>query len=82
MFFLFVVGAGLKAQRSKPISGIEGMIGKVGETLNTLNPAGTVQIHGETWNAESVSGVIGIQQKVRVTAIQNLKLYVEPVSNA
>jgi membrane-bound serine protease (ClpP class) len=79
LFFLFVIGAGLRAQRLKPISGIEGMIGKIGETINTLNPIGTIQIHGEMWNAESVSGVIGVQQKVRVTGIQNLKLYVETV---
>jgi membrane-bound serine protease (ClpP class) len=79
LFFLFVIGAGLRAQRSKPISGIEGMIGEIGETMNALNPMGTIQIHGEVWNAESVSGAIGVQQKVRVTSIQNLKLYVETV---
>ncbi len=81
LFFLFVVGAGLRAQRLKPVSGMEGMIGEVGETLNTLNPIGTIQIHGEMWNAESVAGVIGVQQKVRVTAIENLKLFVEPISS-
>jgi membrane-bound serine protease (ClpP class) len=81
LFFLFVVGAGLRAQRAKSLTGMEGMIGEIGETLNILNPAGTIQIHGETWNAESVSGVIGIQQKVRVRAIQNLKLYVESISS-
>jgi membrane-bound serine protease (ClpP class) len=81
LFFLFVVGAGLRAQRLKPISGMEGMIGEVGETLNTLNPAGTVRIRGEMWNAESVSGIIEMQQKVRVTAMQNLKLYVEPMGS-
>jgi membrane-bound serine protease (ClpP class) len=79
LFFLFVIGAGLRAQRLKPISGVEGMIGEIGETMNTLNPIGTIQIHGEMWNAESVSGVIDVQQKVRVTGIQNLKLYVETV---
>src|SRR4051794_9970161 len=79
LFFLFVIGAGLRAQRLKPISGMEGMIGKIGETMNTLNPNGTIQIQGEVWNAESVSGAISVQQKVRVTGIQNLKLYVETV---
>jgi len=79
LFFLFVIGAGLRAQRFKPISGMEGMIGKIGETMNTLDPMGTIQIQGEVWNAESVSGAISIQQKVRVTGIQNLKLYVETV---
>lgn len=79
LFFLFVIGAGLRAQRLKPISGMEGMIGKIGETMNTLDPIGTIRIHGEVWNAESTSGIIDVQQKVRVTGIQNLKLYVETV---
>lgn len=79
LFFLFVIGAGLKAQHAKSLTGMEGMIGEIGETINILNPFGTVQVRGEMWNAESVSGNIGVQQKVRVTAIQNLKLYVESV---
>ncbi len=81
LFFLFIIGAGLRAQRLKPVSGKEGMIGKVGETLNTLNPIGIIRIHGEVWSAESVSGLIEVQQKVRVTGMQNLKLYVETISN-
>ncbi|WP_018611314.1 NfeD family protein [Segetibacter koreensis] len=77
LFFLFVIGIGLRAQRSKPVTGIEGMMGAVGETLGTLNVTGTVRVHGEVWNAESVSGVISEGEKVRVTGIKDLKLYVE-----
>jgi membrane-bound serine protease (ClpP class) len=77
LFFLFVIGIGLRAQRSKPVTGIEGMLGAVGETLGTLNVTGTVRIHGEVWNAESISGMIHEGEKVRVTGIKDLKLFVE-----
>ena len=34
-------------------------------------------MHGEIWNAESVSGLINKGEKIRVIGIKNLKLYVE-----
>jgi membrane-bound serine protease (ClpP class) len=76
-FFLFVIGMGLKAQRRKPVTGIDGMVGESAETIETLNPAGRVRIHGEIWNAVSISGSIGNGEKVRVTELKNLTLYVE-----
>jgi membrane-bound serine protease (ClpP class) len=79
-FFLFVIGLGIKAQRAKPATGIEGMIGEIGSSLEILNPAGRVHVHGETWSAESVSGLINKGEKIRVTGIKNLKLYVESVN--
>jgi len=79
LFFLFVLGLGLKAQRRKPVTGMEGMIGLTGESLGTLNPLGKVRVHGELWNAESISENIDQGKKIRVTGIKNLKLYVEEV---
>ena len=76
-FFLFVIGMGIKAQRRKPVTGIDGMMGESAETIETLNPAGRVRIHGEIWNAVSISGSIGKGEKVRVTELKNLTLYVE-----
>ncbi|MEJ7682419.1 MAG: NfeD family protein [Segetibacter sp.] len=77
LFFLFVIGIGLKAQRAKPVTGVEGLMGEIGETLGILNLTGTVRVHGEVWNAESISGIISKGEKVRVTGIKDLKLYVE-----
>jgi membrane-bound serine protease (ClpP class) len=79
LFFLFVLGLGLKAQRRKPVTGMEGMIGLTGESLGTLSPFGKVRVHGELWNAESISENIDQGKKIRVTGIKNLKLYVEEV---
>jgi membrane-bound serine protease (ClpP class) len=77
MFFLFVVGMGLKAQRAKPTMGLEAMIGEIGQSLSELNPAGTVRMHGEIWKAISASGLIPEGKKVIVTGILNLTLQVE-----
>ncbi|KIC95574.1 NfeD family protein [Flavihumibacter solisilvae] len=79
LFFLFVVGAGLRAQRSKPVTGPEGLIGETGESLEELNPSGMVRVHGEIWQAESVSGSIGGSVRIRVTGIKDLRLFVEPL---
>ncbi len=80
LFFLFVVGLGLKAQRRKVVTGIESLTGAIGKTLVTLDPIGTVILQGEIWNAESVGGKIGKGEKVRVTSMRNLKLYVEKIN--
>lgn len=81
LFFLFVIGMGLRAQRRRVVTGIEGLTGATGKSLDTLNPAGTVMVDGEIWNAESIAGLINQGEKVRVTAMKNLKLYVEKINS-
>lgn len=76
-FFFFLVGLAVKGQKLKSMTGIEGIIGEEGEALARLEPFGTVRVHGELWNAESVSGSIESGQKIIVKAIHNLTLYVE-----
>lgn len=80
-FFLFVIGMGLKAQRGKPVIGIESMHGETAEVFETLNPTGRVRMHGEIWNAVSVSGIIDKGEKVRVKEVKNLTLYVEHLNS-
>lgn len=77
LFFLFIIGIGIKAQRLKVVTGMEALIGDTAEVLDRLDPTGTVKVQGETWNAESLSGVIGKGEKVRIKEMKNLKLYVE-----
>jgi membrane-bound serine protease (ClpP class) len=76
-FFLFVIGMGIRAQRRKPVTGSEAMKGEIAFTLDELNPSGRVKIKGEIWNATSVSGVIVVDEQVRVKEVKNLTLYVE-----
>ncbi len=80
VFFMFIIGVGLKALRSKPTTGREGLVGEVGESLTALEPAGRVTIHGEIWNAVTVSGNIAKGAKVRVISIESLTLRVEEVT--
>jgi membrane-bound serine protease (ClpP class) len=81
-FFVFLVGLGLKAQRKKPTTGSEGLIGEIGEALTPLNPEGTIRVDGEFWHAESTSGLISKGERVRVVEIHNLKLRVEQVKSS
>lgn len=82
LFFFLLISLAIKAQKAKPVSGKEGIIGEEGEALAMLRPFGMVRVHGELWKAESVSGNIEQGQRVKVTAITNLTLYVEPVRNS
>jgi membrane-bound serine protease (ClpP class) len=79
LFFLFIIGMGLKAQRRKVSTGLEAMIGAIGEVMLMLDPIGIVKVNGETWNAESMAGSIAKGEKVRIKEMKNLKLYVEPI---
>ncbi|MDI6779532.1 MAG: nodulation protein NfeD [Bacteroidota bacterium] len=75
-FFIFAIGFGIKAQSRKPTTGIEGIIGEIGETISNLEPEGQIRVHGELWNAESLDGSISKGTKVKVTQVSNLKLMV------
>lgn len=81
LFFLFIIGLGLKAQRAKPVTGMEALNGEVGSSLEILDPVGTVFVHGEIWKAESLTGVINKGEKIRVIKSQNFKLFVEAIQN-
>ena len=79
LFFLFVIGAGIKAQKARPVTGLEGFIGETGTTLEVLDPQGSVQVHGEIWQAESLGGRIEAGEKVSIKSMKNFKVYVEPL---
>jgi len=82
LFFLFVVGLGIKAQRRKVVTGIEGLVGEIGEVMETLSPTGIIKVQGEIWNAESLVGTIDKGEKVRIREMKNLKLFVEKINNS
>ncbi len=45
-FFAFAVGAAVRAQRSKPTTGMEALIGAEAKARSDLDPKGTVFLHG------------------------------------
>lgn len=77
LFFSLAINFGIKAQRKKTTTGMEGMIGELGETISELNPKGQVKIHGEIWTAESIEGKIPPNTLVEVVKVENLKLIVK-----
>ncbi len=80
LLFFFLVSAGIiylaaQALRRRAVTGVEALIGARGVVKNELNPAGTVLIHGEMWNAES-DHTIDAGESVVVKAVDGLKLKV------
>jgi len=78
LFFLLVLGLGVRALRAKPVTGAEAMAGEIGESLEALEPGGTVRVHGEIWRAISTGAAIASGEKIRVVGIRDLTLLVEP----
>jgi membrane-bound serine protease (ClpP class) len=78
-FFVFAIGLGIKAQRRKPTTGVQGIIGERGTAIQDLHPEGQVKIHGEIWNATSIEGTIKKGSEVQVEGITNLTLNVRKV---
>jgi len=68
----------LRARRGKVETGSEGMIGQTGSAITELAPEGKVFVHGEYWDAVSLRPAAA-GARIRVTAIDRLKLTVEPV---
>ena len=75
-FFVIVSTLAFRAYRSKPQSGMEGLIGEVGIVQKPIDPEGLVFVHGEYWRAisseklepgemVSVEEVTGLILKVR-----------------
>jgi membrane-bound serine protease (ClpP class) len=78
-FFLFIVGAALKARRRPVVSGMEELLQASGEALEDFNGPGRIRVHGETWQARSTEPVTR-GERVRVTAMDGLVLQVRRLS--
>jgi len=75
-FFFFVVAKGLKAQRLRPTTGKEGLLGERGVARSRLAPEGQVFVRGELWSATSEE-VVEPGEKVVVDEVAALKLKVK-----
>jgi membrane-bound serine protease (ClpP class) len=75
---VFLLSLALRARRNKVETGSEGMIGETGSVVTELAPEGKIFVHGEYWDAVSARPV-AVGGRVRVTAIDKLKLKVEPL---
>jgi membrane-bound serine protease (ClpP class) len=73
----------LRSRKWKTATGKEELIGESGVVTVTLGAGteGMVRVHGELWRAES-SQALPEGKPVRVTKVEGLKLFVEPVEAA
>jgi membrane-bound serine protease (ClpP class) len=73
----FLVRLGLAAQRTPPVTGLEGLLAETGEALTSMTPGseGSVRVHGEIWRATANEPIAG-GDRVKVTHIDGLTLSV------
>ncbi len=78
LFFVFVLGAAYRAQRRKPTTGAEGLVGERGVALTDLTPSGQVFVHGEYWEADA-EGRVEKGAGVVVDRVDGMRLRVRRV---
>jgi membrane-bound serine protease (ClpP class) len=78
VFFVVIIGSGLRAQRLPVKVGKETMIGKTVSALTPIDPTGgKIFLEGEYWNATSDTPVEK-GQLVQINAVEGLTLKVQP----
>jgi membrane-bound serine protease (ClpP class) len=78
LVFIFIVGAGLRAQFLPARSGKEAMVGRAAPAVKRIDASGgKVFVEGEYWNAVS-DVVIEKDQSVEIVGIKGLTLTVKP----
>ena len=75
---LLLLSLVVSARRHKVETGVEAMIGATGSAITELSPEGKVMVRGEYWDAVALRPVTA-GARVRITAVDKLKLTVEPV---
>jgi membrane protein implicated in regulation of membrane protease activity len=71
-------GFGIRySRRRRAVVGVQTMVGRLGETITALAPAGQVKVDGEIWEARAQAGAKA-GETVRVTRVDGLTLEVEP----
>jgi membrane-bound serine protease (ClpP class) len=76
LVMVFVV----RVQKSRFVSGLEGMIGEHGRAVTDLAPNGQVSVHGEYWEARAEKPIAAGSEIEIVRAENNLKLLVRAVA--
>ena len=74
--FTFVIGAVIRSQRRRPVTGKEGLVGKIALAQTELDPVGMVLVEGERWTARADGGRIEPSEEAVVTKVEGLKLWV------
>ena len=76
-FFLFAVGAGVRAQKARIVTGKEGMIGQIVEARTDIAPKGKIFAEGSYWNAVTDGEPIREGEMVRIVGMERLLVKVQ-----
>lgn len=77
-FFLWVIGAGLRAARRPVETGMKGMIGRHGTVVERIDGTGVVRLVDELWKA-TASAPIEVGAEVEVVAVTGLQVTVKRI---
>lgn len=75
-FFVLAVGLTYRAQRRQITTGKEGLVGERGKALENLNLEGSIEVHGEIWNAIA-DKKIKKGQKIEIIEVDSKHLIVK-----
>lgn len=81
LFFGIVVRAVIRAHRQPPASSLERLVGLEGVVHKPLDPEGVVLVASEEWSATSASTGLLRGSRIRVTAVDGLRLVVDAVED-
>lgn len=73
-----ILALAVKAQRKKPVTGIEELSAAIGEIVTWADGKGEVHVTGEIWQAESDTAGLKKGDKVEIVKIEGLRLIVAP----
>jgi membrane-bound serine protease (ClpP class) len=76
LFFVVVVRALVRAQRTPLASGPQAMVGRSGVALSSLAPTGQVRVDGEVWSAVAEDEAVGAGEQVEVAGVEGVTLRV------
>ena len=77
--FIIMLMSRVAMMRRKPVhTGIEAMVGTLGEARSDFHGSGLVWVNGESWNARS-SSPVRKGDKVKILSISGLELIIEPL---
>ncbi len=77
-FIMLATGMVIRTQRRPITFGQEGMVGKIGETIEPVHDKGRVFVHGEDWQACSDQPIPAGAQIEVIQVMAGLKLKVKP----
>jgi membrane-bound serine protease (ClpP class) len=77
LFFVVAIGLGLRAQRRKPVTGKEGLVGERGTAVDDFTKGkGQVSVHGEIWEAQTEEK-LKRGDAIKVISVDNLIIMVK-----